>query len=77
MQTDTTSGRTRIVLKGDSSGAKNLLGGLQLNPLPAPKQRGTNIAHAPKRNHGLSTDGQKVKKLKINQLLKVFRILLF
>ena len=41
--------------------SKHLFGGLPVNPLPKPRSRTANIAHAPVRNHDLDKEGRKVR----------------
>ena len=60
METKTSPPTKTLVLREDTSGIKSLLTGLQVSPLPPPKERNPDIAHAPKRNHRLSEKDQKV-----------------
>ena len=59
--------RTDLELLGRLTSKNPLL------PLPDPKQRNPQIAHAPKRNHGLSTAEKKVCVKKLEKLLLFFR----
>ena len=54
--------RTDLELLGRLTSKNPLL------PLPDPKQRNPQIAHAPKRNHGLSTAEKKVCVKKLEKL---------
>ena len=54
--------RTDLELLGRLTSKNPLL------PLPDPKQRHPQIAHAPKRNHGLSTAEKKVCEKKLEKL---------
>ena len=60
--TTSSSDSKTLVLRQKVPDVKTLLSGLQLNPLPPPKARDSNIAHAPKRNTRLSLEGKKVSK---------------
>ena len=60
VETKTSSPSKTLVLRQNTSGIQSLLSGLQVSPLPPPKKRNPNIAHAPKRNHRLSVKDQKV-----------------
>jgi len=59
VETKTSQPTKTLVLREDTSGIKSLLTGLQVSPLPPPKERNPDIAHAPKRNHRLSEKDQK------------------
>ena len=39
--------------------SKHLFAGLPVDPLPKPRARTPDVAHAPVRNHGLDKEGQK------------------
>ena len=58
--------RTDLELLGRLTSKNPLL------PLPDPKQRNPQIAHAPKRNHGLSTAEKKVCVKKLEKLNKYY-----
>ena len=60
VETKTSSPSKTLVLRQNTSGIQSLLSGIQVSPLPPPKKRNPNIAHAPKRNHRLSVKDQKV-----------------
>ena len=64
METEKPSDPKTLILRKKSPDVKTLLSGLQLNPLPPPKQRDGSIAHAPKRNHRLSVENQKVTNIR-------------
>ena len=63
LETASASDAKRLVLTPQCRHVKTLLSGLQLNPLPPPKERDNSIAHAPKRNHSLAVEGQKVRHI--------------
>jgi len=50
-------------------GVSELLSGLQTSPLPPPRQRDPNIAHAPVRTHGLTPED---KRLAVRNALRYF-----
>ena len=58
--------RTDLELLGRLTSKNPLL------PLPDPKQRNPQIAHAPKRNHGLSTAEKRVCVKKLEKLNKYY-----
>merc|ERR1719167_591099 len=65
----TTTKTDTPVLRLSSQPVSSLLSGLQTSPLPPPRTRSANVAHAPFRTHNLST---QEKKLAVANALRYF-----